>query len=324
MTIILQARMFNTVPRIASRPRGMPAALALTALLAAAPALRAGNLYVPNGSFESPSTSLAGPAIDSWQKAPQPPTFDPNVFGAWDNLAGVFTNTPGSPVFIDNANANQLAYLFAYPQVAIFQDYNSTDWTGSAPTHAFHAKFRPGKAYTLAVGFTSSSYEPLSAGSTLQMSLYYRDASSNRVAVAATTVTYDPTVFTNLDRLLDFQVTIPEVKPTDPWAGQYIGIQFMTTTAPNLIGGVWDLDNVRLTETVATVLNHPGWANGQFSCALQSEPGLAFQMLAATDASQPGTNWTSLATITNVTGSSSFTDTTTTQARRFYRARQSP
>jgi hypothetical protein len=282
-------------------------------------------IAVPNFSFESPSTPFVDTRVDSWQKAAQPGTFDPNIFGPWDTLAGLFANTAATNAdHIDNCDGNQLVYLFAYPQVGLFQDFTSTDWSNGAPTHAFNATFKPGKSYTLTVGLTSSSQEPLAPGSTLQLSLYYRDAASNMVTVAATTVTYDESVFTNLTHLLDFQVTVPNVKASDPWAGQNIGIQFQTTVAPNLIGGVWDVDNVRLSEVVATALTAPAMTNGQFSLTLQSEPGLPLEVLATTNISQPATNWVSIASFTNVTGTFFLTDPATNLNQRFYRAHQLP
>src|SRR5262249_24992493 len=132
------------------------------------------NIGIPNFSFESVATQFADPRIDAWQKAPQPSTFDTNIFGTWDNLAGGFLNTaPTNADHIDNADGNQLAYLFAYPQTGIFQDYNSIDWSNNTPTHAFNARFNPGRSYTLTVGLTSSTQEPLTEGSALLMSLYY-------------------------------------------------------------------------------------------------------------------------------------------------------
>ena len=99
----MQPRMFMTVSKITFRPGLITATLSLATLLGA-PSLRAGNLYVPNGSFESQPTTFADPRIDAWQKAAQPGTFDTNTFGAWDNLAGVFMNSPaGYPGNIDNA-----------------------------------------------------------------------------------------------------------------------------------------------------------------------------------------------------------------------------
>jgi hypothetical protein len=280
------------------------------------------NIHVPNYSFESPPTPFADPRIDSWQKAPQPATFDPNIFGPWDNLAGVFLNPASTNTdHIDNCDGSQLAYLFSYPQVGIFQDYNSTDWSNGPPTHAFNARFEAGKSYTLTVGLTSSSQEPLTPGATMQLSLYYRDGSNNMVTVAATTVTYDTSVFTNLTHLLDFQVNVPGVRTTDPWAGQNIGIQFQSTVAPALLGGVWDLDNVRLTEFVAPALNRSAQTNGHFSFSLQSEPGLSFEVQATTNLIQDVNGWSSIGTLTNVTGTISFTDPTTNLVRRFYRAR---
>ena len=66
--------------------------------LGAASGVEAARIYVPNASFESQATAYADPRIDLWQKAAQPVTFDTNVFGAWDNLSGVFANpSTGSP-----------------------------------------------------------------------------------------------------------------------------------------------------------------------------------------------------------------------------------
>jgi len=283
------------------------------------------SIFVPNFSFESQVTAFADPRVDSWQKAPQPATFDTNAFGAWENLAGVFQNPAAmGPGHIDNADGNQLAYLFGYPQVALFQDVNSTDWSGAPPTHAFNARFKTGRAYNLTVGLTSSTQQPLTAGSTLQVSLYYRDPSSNMVTVAATIVTYDTTVFSNLTHLLDFQAIVPEVKATDPWAGQNIGIAFQSVIPPNLIGGVWDLDNVRLTETVATSIKNPTRTGGQFNFTLASEPGLVFEILAATNANQSLASWTSIGSLTNVSGVTVFTDSGASLSQRFYRAHLLP
>ncbi len=220
-------------------------------LLAATTAVHAGVLYVPNFSFESQVTPFADPRADDWEKAPQPDTFDTNVFGDWDTLAGVFGNVPPTNAdFIDNANGSQLAYLFSYPQVALFQDHNSTDWSNGPPTHTFNSVFAPGKSYTLTVGLTSSSEEPLTPGATLLLSLYYLDNASNMVIVVATNVSFDTSVFTNLNQLMDFSVTTPAVQTNDAWAGRNIGIQFVSTVNPELIGGVWDLDDVRLTENI--------------------------------------------------------------------------
>ncbi|HZV33761.1 MAG TPA: hypothetical protein VFB72_04225, partial [Verrucomicrobiae bacterium] len=159
-------------------------------------------------------------------------------------------------------------------------------------------------------------------GSTLQLSLYYRDASSNMVTVAQTTVTYDTNLFTNLDRLIDFSVVLTNVQSTDPWAGQNIGIQFMSTVQPQLIGGVWDLDNVRLVDTVATVLMQPRMINGQFSFTLKSEPNLPFAILGTTNITQPASGWVNITTLTNTSGSFQFTEPATNLTERFYRARR--
>ena len=174
----------------------------------------------------------------------------------------------------------------------------------------------------LTTAFTSSSNQPLTNGASLEMALYYRDAQSNMVVLAGTNIVFNDQVFTNLNHFIDFQTTIPEIKASDPWAGKPLGITFISTTYdPNLVTGVWDLDNVRLTETAATLLKNTSATNGQISFTLQSEPGLAFEILGATNVAAP--TWTRLAAVTNVSGNYTFTDSTTNQ-QRFYKAHQLP
>jgi hypothetical protein len=57
---------------------------------------------------------------------------------------------------------------------------------------------------------------------------------------------------------------------------------------------------------------------------LQSEPGLRFEMLAATNLLLPPASWTSLGLITNVSGEADFTDPETNFAARYYQARWLP
>lgn len=184
--------------------------------------LRAGTIYVPNYSFESPvvpeSFPYATNALDEWEESPQPSDYYPaqNYGTPWSYLVGTFYNVPYPGEYINNVDGIQAAFLQAYPEVGIFQDYNSIGGTNTVPDHAFNATFKAGKAYTLTVGLTSSSDEPLTSGSTLQLSLYYRDNASNQVIVASNNVAYDPNVFTNLTQLIDFQVQVPGVKATDP------------------------------------------------------------------------------------------------------------
>jgi hypothetical protein len=282
---------------------------------------------VPNFSFETPVTEFVETNIDSWQDQPQSPFYDPVEFGGnpWDTLMGIFANTsPTNDDYLENMNGNQAAFVFNFPGTGFFQDYNSTDWSNTVPARAFNVTLDAGKSYTLTAAVTSSFDEPLTPGASLEMSLYYRDALSNMVALTANNIVFEANVFTNINYLTDFSATIPEVKSTDPWAGQTLGIQFICTTFdPDLIGGVWDLDNIRLTEKVATALNTPVTAKGQISFTLQSEPGLAFEILAATNLTAPPANWTNIATFTNLTGNFSLSDTTTNH-QRFYKALQLP
>ena len=306
------------------RPTGTRAALVLSRLLVGIVALaawttplRAATVTIPNGSFENPATTFAYPQIDAWQQVP--------VWYAQET--GVFLNQPPSdPTHIDNCDGAQGAFLFASNQVAILQDYDSIDWSNSAPTHAFGATFNVGKSYLLTVGVIGGTNLsiPMQEGTRLGLSLYYRDSASNMVTVASTSITNSEALFPSATHFIDFQVPVSTVKASDPWAGQHIGVQMLSSVTPDLEGGYWDLDNVRLASYVPTVLLDSARTNGQFACTLQSEPGLRFEMLASTNLNLPLSNWTSLGTVTNLTGVTPFADPATNLARRFFRARQLP
>ena len=159
---------------------------------------------------------------------------------------------------------------------------------------------------------------PLYEGATLQLSLYYRDAASNIVTVAATTITNSAQLFPTNTHFVDFSVQLPGVLATDPWANQHIGVQIASTVGTNLASGYWDLDNVRLTETVLPHLANPQVTNNQFSFTVRSEPGLQFEILAHTNLASPLSNWTSLGIVTNLSGTTPFSDPATNLNRRFY------
>jgi len=288
------------------------------------------SILVPNGSFESPVTTNVDIRIDNWADNPQSPFFDPGQFGGtpWVTLMGRFANTqPGNFDHIDNMDGAQAAYIFTFPGAGFFQDFDSLDWsnTNGIPPHTFDVPLIAGRSYTLTAAFSSSSNQPLTNGASMQMSLYYGDGPTNVTVMAANNVVFDTKVFTNLTHFIDFQAIIPNVQTTDVAAGKRLGIAFSSTTFdPSLITGVWDVDNVRLTENVATALtNATVGTNGVVSFTLASEPGLAFEILAGTNLTDSASNWATVSTLTNVTGAFDFTDSITNQ-HRFYKARQLP
>ena len=140
----------------------------------------------PNGSFELPATTFASPLIASWQKTAKPDWYD-DQSGAflWTQLTGEFTNQPGSVSFIDNCDGGQAAWMFVIPEVGIYQDYDNP------ANHAFDATYEVGSSYRLAVGVIGTGGSML-PGVTFELALYYRDAASNMVVVAATTATSVP------------------------------------------------------------------------------------------------------------------------------------
>ena len=209
-------------------------------------------ISVPNPSFELPATEFVDTRIDAWQKFPKPDWYQESPGQMWDQLIGLFANTdPGSTDHIDNVDGSQAIFLFALPQVGLFQDYNSIGGLDTEPSHEFNATFLPGPSYTLTVGIVGGGGN-MAEGASLQLSLYYRDAEGNPIPVNTTTITHSAELFPNTTHLVDFTVSVPPVQPTDPWAGQHLGIMFVSTVAPELVGGYWDLDHVRLTTTGAS------------------------------------------------------------------------
>lgn len=233
---------------------------AATILFTASPGVIAQPIFVPNHSFESQSgvgfPFDTTPALDSWQKAAEPTSYDyPATIGAgtgvpWFGTSGAFVNvSPYNSTPYGNVTGAQAGYILAFPGVTLFQDYNSS------PTHDFDATFEVGKAYNLTVALFGKSRFPgaLQPGSTLALSLYYRDALDNKVTVGSSVVTYSEAAFPTTPslNLIDYQVNTSIVQSGDAWAGKHIGIQMESTLPLELaVFGSWDFDNVRLTAVV--------------------------------------------------------------------------
>ena len=203
--------------------------------------LQAASIDIPNASFELPEATFPDPNIDSWQEAPTPWWYDESGGYLWNQLTGVFLNlAPPDPGHIDNCDGNQAVWLFAVPEVELFQDMTDV--------------FAVGRSYQLTVGVIGGG-GGMKDDVPIEIRLYYRDAENKKVTVGAKTYTYDlDTGY--VKHFNDVPLDIPRVTDTDPWAGKSIGVQLISTlTLADLdpdtgrAGGYWDLDNVRLTKS---------------------------------------------------------------------------
>jgi hypothetical protein len=280
---------------------------------------------VPNYSFESPdigtNSPYAAPVLDSWLESTQADWYNPSEFGGspWSDLVGTFYNLPDftnamgtNDTYIENGDGVQAAFLFAVPDVALYQ--------------VLGAAYAPGTTYTLTAGLIGGGGS-MTDGSTLQLSLFYLDASNNMDTVAAVTVTNTAANFPSDTRFVDFSVQVPAVQPADAWAGKNIGIQFLATPDfdnPAAWGGFWDVDNVRLVVPTPLSLLNPTVFDGQMRFTVQSEQGAVFQILATTDLSLTAANWTNLGTFTNTTGDSFILNPFPGLPQRFYKAKALP
>jgi hypothetical protein len=268
------------------------------------------SITVPNGSFELPLTAYADPMVDYWEQNP------PYTFQA----TGVFSNQAASdPTYIHNIEGQQAAFIANAPTVGISLDYTSVDWTNR--TQQFQSRYEVGKAYDLSVGVIGGG-GGAPPGAQLTVALYYRDAASNKVVIAQRIVTNSLATFPDKTNFVDFTARLAGVKPTDAWAGKYIGIQIVDTSgAPSL--GYWDVDNVRVGLKRVPMSLNPARNGNQFQFTLNSEPGERLEILASTNITLALSNWTSLGVVTNTTGANQFIDTLG-PSRRFYHVRQLP
>lgn len=288
------------------------------------PPLQAELIAVPNASFESPTTAFVDTRLNAWETMPKPDWYDESEIFLWSQLTGVFRNpAPGSHDHIVNVDGEQAVYLFAIPEAGFFQDYASTDWANPTPTHAFDAQFQQGRSYLLTVGMSGGGGN-MADGVTLELGLYYRDAAGDRIPVAITSITNSSDLFPVTTRLIDFHVEVPAVHADDPWAGRHIGIHVQSTVRPDLAGGYWNLDHVRLEESGAPFRLEANRIDGRFQLSLQSEPAMRFQILATSDVALPPADWTNLGTVTNHLGTTMIDDLDLESNQRFYRVLRLP
>ncbi|HVV72636.1 MAG TPA: hypothetical protein VHI52_14240, partial [Verrucomicrobiae bacterium] len=202
-----------------------------------------------------PVSPYAGPDIDSWQKTAQPVWYDPsqNADTPWAYLMGTFYNVPFPGQFIENCDGNQAAFLFALPEAGLFQDYDSVAGTNTSPNHEFNVQFNVGSTYELTVAALGGG-GGMKAGATAQFIIYYRNSTGDIVPVASTSITNSSDLFPTNTQFVDFHIQTPVVQAGDPWTGQHLGIELLSTASFDLAGGYWDLDNIRLTETAVTGL----------------------------------------------------------------------
>lgn len=187
------------------------------------------SLPVLNPSFEAPAVDPnAFPVVpmimDWWEE-------DNDALGGTNT--GVFINpVEGSPDRILNADATQIAFLGSEQGNSLGQDPN--------------AVYQVGYDYLLTVGVGISDRFPPSMEDpkdSLELVLYYMDG-NEPVDLALESITGTGLSATLLK---DHVLLLPPVEPNDPWAGHNIGIAIQAAGAP---GGFWNLDNVRLVESL--------------------------------------------------------------------------
>jgi hypothetical protein len=187
------------------------------------------SIPIENASFEAPVVDPNGfgalPYVDQWTEIDLDTLSSSNT--------GVFANTPaGNPDHIVNADGNQLAFLGSQVGNALEQDLATTYKSG--------CDYRLTVAVGVSSQFPPSSIEPVDA---FEMVLFYRDE-NDVVDIVSRMV--EATGLSST-QLMDFSLYLPTVKSGDVWVGKAIGVALRAAGMP---GGFWDLDNVRLDESL--------------------------------------------------------------------------
>jgi hypothetical protein len=184
-----------------------------------------------------PNAFPALPFIDMWMET------DNDTEGSTNT--GVFANTPdGKTDHIVNADGRQLVFLGSE--------------LGNGLEQVLNADYKAGFDYhlTVAVGISSrfppSIIEPVD---TLELMLFYHDSNDVMVDITHQTVN---AIGLSSSQLVDFSLHLPTVQSSDAWAGKAIGIALRATGMP---GGFWDLDNVRLIESlpISILIDNPSF-----------------------------------------------------------------
>jgi len=187
------------------------------------------SILIENFSFEAPVVDPNGfgavPLVDGWTEVDIDTLFSANT--------GVFANTdPNSFDHIVNADGSQLAFLGSQQGNALEQDL--------AATYKIGCDYRLTVAVGVSGRFPPAAVEPVDM---LELVFYYRDA-NDVVDIAHQTVEATGQSYTQLQ---DFSLELPTVQAGNAWAGMSIGIALRAAGQP---GGFWDLDNVRLIESL--------------------------------------------------------------------------
>lgn len=268
--------------------RKLMAVLGIFFVVGSLQTLWADTISIPNGSFEDPYLEMEEPfaaaSISDWQKAPVPQWWLGMGYTEqdWLNSGGVFVNVPFAP--IDNVDGRQAAFLFSPPGYELFQD--------------LAAVFEIGQSYTLTVGIEGGGYG-MKLGVPMEIRLYYRDDTGNRITVGATEVinTNDSGV---MSHFTDYQLDIPTVLAGDAWAGENIGVQLISTVGFEDAGGFWNIDHVRLTSVSEAVTLNLLFPNGgemllaDGSCAITWQSSGPLDKVKIEYSSNAGENWSTL------------------------------
>lgn len=146
---------------------------------------------------------------------------------------GTFHNKPAdSNDYISNLDGDQAAFLDGGIRSSLEQE--------------LPAVYRVGRQYRMTISACPSFlYPPLTQDSLLLAFSYLSLSEMTDISTTSASASE-----LQVNQMVDFSITLPVVKPTDPYVGQSIGIAIRTNgTALRY----WDVDNVRVTELAGDI-----------------------------------------------------------------------
>lgn len=180
---------------------------------------------VANHSFEIPAIDpnknpfYAIGLVSVWREKDRDPA---------GSSLGTFHNKPAdSNDYISNLDGDQAAFLDGGIRSSLEQE--------------LAAVYRVGRQYRMTISACPSfRYPPLTQDSLLLAFSYLSLFEMTDISTTSASAS-----LLEVNQMVDFSIALPMVKPTDPYAGQSIGIAIRTNgTALRY----WDVDNVRVTE----------------------------------------------------------------------------
>lgn len=196
-------------------------------------------LGIRNDSFEVPETAFVTLLLDSWERFPKPDGYVEEGGFLWNQLTGIFANSaPGSLDHLENLKGRQSMWVFAVPDNGVWQRVQAGDGISAA-------RVQEGDTYRLTLDVLGGG-GAMKAMVPISFRVQAMGEGAERTTVASFTVTNSVELFPGRTRMRTFEFVSSPVPGGHPAIGQPLAIEVRSTVTPELEGGYWNVDALRL------------------------------------------------------------------------------